>query len=55
MPDYQEMYIKLFRAAEQAVNLLIQAQRECEDLYISGSGAEIVELTREEPDEGPAR
>ena len=35
MPDYKEMYLKLFRASEQAINTLIQAQRECEELYIS--------------------
>lgn len=35
MPDYKEMYLKIFRASEQAVNLLIASQRECEALYIS--------------------
>ncbi len=35
MPDYKEMYLKLFRASEDAVNLLISAQRECEELYLS--------------------
>lgn len=35
MPDYKEMYLKLFRASEEAVNTLIAAQRECEELYIS--------------------
>jgi len=35
MPDYKEMYLKLFRASEQAINLLIAAQQECEELYIS--------------------
>lgn len=34
MPDYKEMYLKLFRASEQAVNLIISAQRECEEMYI---------------------
>lgn len=34
MPDYKEMYFKLFRASEQAINTLIQAQHECEELYI---------------------
>ena len=29
------MYLKMFRAAEQAVNVLIAAQRECEELYLS--------------------
>ena len=34
------MYLKLFRASEEAVNLLIQVQRECEELYISSGEAE---------------
>ena len=37
MPDYQEMYLTLFRASEEAISLLIQAQRECEELYLSAS------------------
>lgn len=35
MPDYKEMYFTLFRASEQAINTLVQAQRACEELYIS--------------------
>ena len=35
MPDYKEMYLTLFRASEEAINLLIAAQRTCEELYIS--------------------
>lgn len=34
MPDYKEMYLKMFRAAEEAVNILIAAQRDCEEMYI---------------------
>lgn len=34
------MYLKLFRASEKAVNLLIQAQQECEELYISSTEPE---------------
>lgn len=34
MPDYKEMYLKMFRACEQATNILISAQQECEELYI---------------------
>ena len=29
------MYLKLFRATEEAVNLLIDAQQTCEELFIS--------------------
>lgn len=35
MPDYKEMYLKMFRASEQAINILVAVQRECEELYIS--------------------
>ena len=37
MPDYKEMYLKMVRASERAINILIQAQQECEELYLSGS------------------
>ena len=42
MVDYKKMYLTLFNATEDAVNALenvrqalIQAQRECEELYVS--------------------
>lgn len=41
MPDYKEMYFKLFRASEQAINVLIEVQRECEELYISQQEPEV--------------
>ncbi len=49
MPDYEEMYLKLFRATEDAINKLIAAQRACEELYISCSEHEfeIAELNKE--------
>ena len=37
MPDYKEMYLTLFRATEQAINLLIAAQQICEDMYVNAS------------------
>lgn len=33
MPDYETRYFTMFRATDQAIRLLIQAQRECEELY----------------------
>lgn len=39
-PDYKQMYLTLFNATEEAVNLLIQAQQRCEELYISSSEPE---------------
>lgn len=34
MVDYQEMYYKMNRAIEKAINILVKAQRECEDDYL---------------------
>jgi len=35
VPDYKEMYLIMARAAEKAERILIQAQRECEELYMA--------------------
>ena len=40
MPDYQEMYCTMVRATEEAMNVLIKAQRDCEELYINSSEPE---------------
>lgn len=34
-PNYKELYFKLFRAVEDAIDILITAQRDCEELYLS--------------------
>jgi len=52
MPDYKEMYLKLFRASEEAVNVLIAAQRECEELYVSAPEPELKIITQPEPESG---
>lgn len=50
MPDYKEMYLKMVRASEDAINILITAQRECEEMYLSSPEPElkIVSLSKEE-------
>lgn len=35
MVDYQEMYLTMMRATEQAIRILIEAQQKCEELYLS--------------------
>ncbi len=54
VPDYKEMYLKLFRASEDAVNLLVSAQRECEEMYISEPEAElkILNVPETKPENG---
>lgn len=44
------MYLKLFRASEEAVNLLIAAQRECEERYMNAPDPELRILTLPEND-----
>lgn len=46
MPDYKEMYRKMVIASEAAINILIAAQRECEELYINSPDPEISFLPR---------
>ena len=41
MSDYKQMYLRLFRATEAAISVLIAAQQECEELYINSSGTEL--------------
>ena len=45
MVDYKEMYLEMVREAERAINILIQVQRRCEEMYISSSEPEITLLT----------
>ena len=40
MPDYKEMYLIMVRAAEQAQNILIEAQQKCEEKYLDAQDDE---------------
>lgn len=40
MPDYKKMYLTLVDASEKALNTLIEAQRECEELYLNSTETE---------------
>lgn len=33
--DYKAMYLRLFRATEDAIETLIKAQQDCEEMYLS--------------------
>lgn len=54
MIDYEEMYYKMVRASEQAINILIQAQRECEELYLNARETPVVMLPRRKTGEDDA-
>ena len=47
MADYKEMYLKMMRASEQAIRILIEAQQECEEMYLS-SEPTILSLVKDE-------
>ena len=34
IPDYEKMYKQMVNAAEDAIKILIEAQRNCEEMYI---------------------
>ena len=40
MPDYEKMYLDLFRASEEALDILIAAHRRCEEMYLSSQQEE---------------
>ena len=48
MPDYKKMYLRLFRASEEAINLLIEAQRECEEMPLEDEQPELILPERSE-------
>ena len=35
MSDYKDLYLRMFKATEEARGILISAQRECEELYLA--------------------
>ena len=44
MPDYQKMYLTLFHATENAIEHLIEAQKKCEEIYVSTDEPELTVL-----------
>ena len=42
MPDYKELYLKMMRASENAIRILINAQQECEEIYLQSADTEPV-------------
>ena len=34
MPDYKQMYLTLLDNVEKAINMLINAQKECEEIFV---------------------
>ena len=40
MPDFEEMYYTLMRASEEALRIMIEAQKECEAMYLAQEESE---------------
>ncbi len=43
MSDYKEMYLTMVRASEKAIDLLVEAQQKCEEMYLSSKDEEEAE------------
>ena len=48
MADYKEMYLHLMRSTEKAIQILIEAQQACEEMYLSTTEPELTVLDRDE-------
>ena len=42
--DFKEMYLKMVRASEEAIRILVEAQQECEELYVGATAPRLDEL-----------
>ena len=51
MPDYKELYLAMMRASEKAIRVLIEAQQECEDRYLSEKEPSLAVLPESEGNE----
>lgn len=40
MSDYEEMYLTMLRASEEALRIIIEAQKKCEEMYIAQEESE---------------
>ncbi|MCL2409072.1 MAG: hypothetical protein FWC96_05585 [Oscillospiraceae bacterium] len=52
MADYKEMYLELFRAVTDAINLLQKAQQKAEETYISHDDTKILTILNDELTDG---
>ena len=52
MPDYKKMYLRLFQASEDAINLLVEAQRECEEMFLTDETQQPIVLPKPDKTEG---
>lgn len=51
MPDFAKMYRRLFNSQTDAIAILVQAQRDAEEMYVSSPDADIRILEPKEPED----
>ena len=51
IPDWKEMYLHLFRAMEQSIDIQTDAQQQCEEMYISAPEHELRVLPKQDEDD----
>ena len=58
MIDYKEMYVKLFQSQTHAINVLQEAQRETEEMYMeanpTGTVLSLIKTSESDKNEGDA-
>ena len=47
MPDYKEMYLKMMRATEDAIRILVAVQQECEEMYLNAEEPPLILFSEE--------
>ena len=52
MADYKKMYLTLLNGIEEAIDILVKAEQECEEIYINSPEAEIHLLKTDEKESG---
>jgi hypothetical protein len=48
MPDYEKMYFKLAARLADVTDLLIEIQRECEELYVENEDKPVLTIVAED-------
>ena len=54
MADWKEMYLTMTRASEKAIRILIEAQQECEEMYMRDGDGPQEYPPDDETEENPA-
>jgi len=49
MPDFKQMYTKLFQTQSQVIEILQQAQRDTEEMYIEAEPPSLTVFSQKDP------